>query len=168
MVRHAFSIEPALAIGFLVFCLWGAHTAAADSFLESSMGNSEAKSELNLQNESTPHAGGQPENQVARLSHAQERLDKAELYEVTALKSLRKARKRNYPRGPALEELRQNAARSQVERDAAEENFLRLVEGARRDGLPTRFLSSFLDRAEQIESLRAARAASFPARPGPN
>ena len=167
MVRHPLSIEPALAIGFLVFCLWGAHTAAADGFLESSGGNSEAKSGLNAQSESTPHTGGHQENLVTRLSHAQERLDKAELYEVTALKSLRKARKRNYPRGPALEELRQNASRSEVERDAAEENFLGLVEGARREGLSTRFLSSFLDRAEQIESLRAARAQSSPAKPGP-
>lgn len=160
MVRQPFCVRLIQAIGFLVPCVWLAGTAAAAGFLEFTGPSSEARSELNVPSESTPRTGSEQSPMLAQLAGAQERLDEAERREARALKSLRKARQRKRPRGSPLEELRRNVSRSEVEREAAEENYLHLVESARRKGLQARFLSGFLDRAEQIESLRASRVPS--------
>ena len=89
-----------------------------------------------------------------------ERLVEAETQWDQARRALRKARQRRYPRGPALEELRQRARENQEAVGLAEEAFLRRVEKARYTTGETRDWNIFVERAEQIQEARLQRSNS--------
>ena len=63
------------------------------------------------------------DSRPASVSDAQIRLTKAELNFEESRKALRKARQRQYPRGQALEDLRQRARHSEQALNEAEEDF---------------------------------------------
>ncbi|MEE3327701.1 MAG: hypothetical protein VX252_10220 [Myxococcota bacterium] len=100
------------------------------------------------------------ENSPEPLARFHERLSEAESRLDESRKALRKARQRRYPRGEALEELRQRARDNEYERVQAENAFLRRIEQARREEEETREWSAYLDRAEEIEEARLLRAQS--------
>lgn len=157
MFQPLISIKTSLFIRVVVLCLWAAGPTLAEGLLEPAKADVAAGSTAPTMSEPSSPTGHSVESLMARLTAAEERLDQARAHQGATLKSLRMARKRNYPRGPALQHLRLEASRSEVERDAAEQAFLSDVEQARREGLPAGLLSSFLDRAEQIQSSRDAR-----------
>lgn len=137
---------------------WLAGTALAGESAESSQDRPAAQPDWARIAESTPRAGvGEWQVMVTELARSEKRTREAEQEVAAARALLRKARQRRYPRGNALAELREKADRNEAKRDAAELSFLEQVTLARRAGVPAGLLSDFLDRAEQIESLRDGR-----------
>lgn len=100
------------------------------------------------------------DSRPASVSDAQTRLTKAELNFEESRKALRKARQRQYPRGQALEDLRQRARHSEQALNEAEETFLLRVQEAQRQGETTEQWFAFLDQAEEIKNTRRLRAQS--------
>ena len=96
----------------------------------------------------------------ASLETLYERLNQAEAQWDQTRKALRKARQRRYPRGQALEELRQKARDDAQAVVKAEEAFLRRVDQARYTAEETRAWNAFTERAEQIQEARALKSNS--------
>ena len=86
-----------------------------------------------------------------------ERLEETQIQWDQTRRALRKARQRRYPRGPALEDLRQRARKSEEAVAQAEEAFLRRVDQARYKMGETREWNTFVERAEQIQEARRLR-----------
>lgn len=101
--------------------------------------------------------GGEWQTVVTQLTRSDNRIREAEQDVAATRMLLLKARQRRYPRGKALAELREQAEQNEAKRDAAELSFLEQVDLARREGVPAGLLSEFMDRADQIESLRDGR-----------
>ena len=87
-----------------------------------------------------------------------EQLKEAEIQWDQTRRALRKARQRRYPRGQALEELRQKARKNEEAVLQAEEAFLFRVDRARYTAEETRAWNTFIERAEQIQEARRLRS----------
>ena len=94
------------------------------------------------------------------VSDAHTRLTEAELNFEASRKALRKARQRRYPRGQALEDLRQRARHAAAALDQAEDDFLLQIHDAQRQGEPAEEWVAFLDQAEELENTRRSRTQS--------
>lgn len=100
------------------------------------------------------------DSRPASVSDAHTRLTEAELNFEESRKALRKARQRRYPRGQALEDLRQRARQAAAALDQAEDDFLLQVHEAQRQGETAGQWIAFLDQAEELENTRRLRAQS--------
>jgi len=89
-----------------------------------------------------------------------EKLKETEIQWDQTRRALRKARQRRYPRGQALEQLRQRARKNEEALAQAEEAFLSRVDQARYTTGETREWNAFIERAEQIQEARRLRAIS--------
>jgi hypothetical protein len=67
---------------------------------------------------------------------------------------------RRYPRGEPFFEIRDRVTFLEAERDAAEVEFVALVERTRRDGMPAGTLSPFMDFSDEVRRDRASRSAN--------
>ena len=94
------------------------------------------------------------DSRPASVSDAHTRLIQAEISFEESRKNLRKARQRRYPRGRALDDLRQKARETEAALDQAEDLFLQRVHEAKRDGEPAADWIAFIDQAEALESRR--------------
>lgn len=91
------------------------------------------------------------------LNRVEVRLMETESELLSSRAKLRKARQRRYPRGQALDSLRSAADEDAIQTEKVEDLFLHLVEKARRQGIPVKELSPFIERAEVIEDSRIMR-----------
>jgi hypothetical protein len=153
-----------LATGLAALILLAASAAGAGGFLSPGTQNDEAskakpKSEFVAPAKRMDVQGDGVEAKLAELKNAEMRVVEGWQNASTADAQLRRARTRRYPRGEALEEIRQQAIELGTEKVAAESNFLQTVEDARRAGVPMGTLSRYMDLADTIRSRQAARQA---------
>jgi hypothetical protein len=97
---------------------------------------------------------------VAELENAEARIRRAWHNVATAQVLLTHARVRRYPRGEPFFEIRDRVTFLEAERDAAEVEFVALVERTRRDGMPAGTLSPFMDFSDEVRRDRASRSAN--------
>lgn len=153
------------AAGLLVLALCLALPASstlAGGFLES--GRSESSKQSSAPEWAVPAAREPVEGEdmdelqilAAKLQNAENRAKEAIQNAETAQYQLTRARTRNYPRGEALEELRKQAQDTRRERAAAADDFSKLVEEARRAGMPMGTLSRYMDFDDRLRKERAS------------
>ena len=94
---------------------------------------------------------------IAELKNAEMRVREAWQNAWTAEEEYTRARTRRYPRGTALEEIKQRTYDMGREQIAAEQEFSKLVEKARRGGVPMGTLSPFMDLDREIGRRQQSR-----------
>ncbi len=94
---------------------------------------------------------------LAELNNGEMRLREAWQNAFTAEQDYGRARIRRYPRGNGLLELETRAFEMGNEQIAAEQDFSRLVEKARRGGVPMGTLTPFMDLEDEIGQRRDER-----------
>jgi hypothetical protein len=104
-------------------------------------------------------SGDGPDALVAELKNAEMRVREAWQNAFTAEEELTRARTRRYPRGAALEELRQRTVELGNEQIAAEKDFVQTVEKARRGGVPMGQLAPYMDFEQEIRARQQSRTA---------
>jgi len=94
----------------------------------------------------------------ARLHNAELEVREAHQNTEAAEWGYNRARTRRYPRGEALQALRDRRDSMRQDRDVAEQSFTRMVDEARRSGVPIGTLSNYMDLVDEIERQRKVRA----------
>jgi hypothetical protein len=107
-----------------------------------------------------PVAGDEFHEITTELINSEMRVKESMQYAETMQSTLSRARTRRYPRGAALEDLRAKVTQAASERDTAQNNFLQLVETARRAGVPNGTLVRYLDLADLVRQDQQRRAQS--------
>ena len=90
----------------------------------------------------------------AKLDDAQRRVTNAQSNERIANQNYSRARSRRYPRGEALQEIKQQQVQTRLEREEAEQDFSVVLEQARRAEVPTGILAPYMDFEDQMQESR--------------
>ena len=101
-----------------------------------------------------PVEGEGVEALAAELHNAELRVLEAMQNAETARYQLGRARTRNYPRGEALEELKQQDQEARRERATAAGDFSTLVERARQEGVPMGTMARYMDLDDRLRKER--------------
>lgn len=153
--RRTFAISMAVLLGLAV-----ATPALAGGLLRS--GKTETESEKPtwaVPAKRQPVEGEGTDALQARLSNAEMRVKEAMQNAAAADYQYTRARTRRYPRGEALQEIKDRVGKMQSELTEAENDFMGLVEEARREGMPMGTLMPYMDFSDQIRKNQSARAA---------
>jgi len=97
-----------------------------------------------------PVEGDGAEAMAAQLENGKMRVQEAQQNVTMAEHTYTRSRARRYPRGEALQEIRNRVVEMKKERDDAERDFVALVDEARMSGVPAGTLMPYMDLADSI------------------
>lgn len=135
-------------------------TAAESGILKSGQGSTKSeKPTWAAPAKRMPVEGEGTDALEARLQNAEMRVREAMQNAAAADYNYTRARTRRYPRGEALQEIKDRVVEMRDELVAAENDFMSMVDEARAGGVPMGTLMPYMDLSDEIKKNQATRAA---------
>lgn len=141
-----------VAAGLIASATLLAPAALAGGFLDNSQPNQPSKPSWAAPAKRMPVEGEGTAAMEAQLENAEARLREAIQNAATAEYQYTRARTRRYPRGDALQEIKNRVAEMNKERNDAERDFIATVDEARAGGVPAGTLMHYMDLADEIRA----------------